>query len=339
MKDFEVNLEHLFKEKLINHKYFNPLLNREEDDYRVNDIINDEKYFKSLYEEFINIEERTFDYKYHRYSKYGTENNKENIDKSFKEAKKALFNGIDMSAYYIQDYTKHQTINIISEIFSKYNNYEREFLNYLKTNQSNNDTLFNTICNLLSKIKSSKIKYDILYKLIHSNENVTLSIQDLSICVSKLSKTDIQILKEKWIIVKDELNALLNDYATDLEREFSSHNYKAEDGMIKNEIKEILLNDDEVREWKEFFKTYNDYENFLDLVSNYFEGKSYNKEIIIKLKTGAKTKFNNRLEAIRKELSEESKLVNDIHYINLLRQIEHFKDVSDDRKIINSLQK
>ena len=30
MKDFEVNLEELFKEKLINHRYFNSLLNRED---------------------------------------------------------------------------------------------------------------------------------------------------------------------------------------------------------------------------------------------------------------------------------------------------------------------
>ena len=285
MKDFEVNLEELFKEKLINHIYFNSLLNREDNDYRVKEIINDDNYFESLYEEFIKIEERTFDKLFYKLSKYPnkpypqnikksdinyenyqnfsdeikqeieitTKYNRDNFDKADDEIKKALLSGIDMSAYYIQDYTKHKTINIISEIFSKYNNYEREFLNYLKTNQSNNDILFKTICNLLSKINSSKIKYDILHKLIHSNKNITLSIQDLSICVSKLSKTDIQILKEKWIIVKDELNALLNDYATDLEREFSSHNYKAEDGMIKNEIKEILLNDDEVREWKEFF--------------------------------------------------------------------------------------
>lgn len=212
MKDLEVDLKVLFRHKLITHTFYNPLLNKEESNYQTEKIINNEKYFDFLFEEYLKIEERAFDDTYYRFSKYGTENSITNRDNSFKEAKENFLKGNDMSAYYIQDYTKHKTINIIDNVFSKYNLYEREFLNYLETNQTNTHTLFKTICNLLSNINNTDISIEIINKIINSNDNITLSIQDLSICVSKLSKEDIQTLKVKWIIVKDELNILLNEY-------------------------------------------------------------------------------------------------------------------------------
>ncbi|MGV0827434.1 hypothetical protein ACTS9C_00910 [Empedobacter brevis] len=212
MKDLDVDLKKLFRHKLLTHTFYNPLLNREDSDNRAKKIINNEKYFDFLFEEYLKIEERTFDDTYYRFSKYGTENSIANINKSFEETKDAFLKGNDMSAYYIQDYTKHKTINIIDNVFSKYNIYEREFLNYLETNQTNTDVLYKTICNFISQISCNEISIEIVNKIIESNENVTLSIQDLSICESKLSTKDIQTLKEKWIVVKDELNILLNEY-------------------------------------------------------------------------------------------------------------------------------
>ena len=85
---------------------------------------------------------------------------------------------------------------------------------------------------------------------------------------------------------------------------------------IKKELKRILFEEnEEYYVYNDFFKNKSNYDNFLEMFSRYFEGKEYNKEIIISLKNGAKTKFNKKLYTIQKNLSEENKLVRDKKYL------------------------
>ncbi|GEM_PF-4411927 len=338
MKDLDVDLKNLFRHKLTTHSFYNPLLNREESNYHTKKIINNEKYFDLLFEEYLKIEENAFDETFYRFSKYGTENSIVNVDNSFEEAKENFLKGNDMSAYYIQDYTKHKTINIIDNVFSKYNIYEREFLNYLKTEKSNNKSTFKSIYNLVSKIENLNIKHDVIFKLINSDLNRDIVIQETGLVSSKFSKLEIEKLKTQWTIAKDKLNIKLSEYLVEIESNINNHNYIAEDTDTTNSLRELLTNHDEYREWNEFFKTLNDYNNFLDLFTKYFDGKEYNKAIVIHLKTGAKTKFNKKLNLIQKTHSEENKLINDTKYLTLLRQIEHFKDVDDIKDIYTAIQ-
>ena len=74
MKDLDVDLKNLFRHKLTTHSFYNPLLNREESNYHTKKIINNEKYFDLLFEEYLKIEENAFDETFYRFSKYGTEN-------------------------------------------------------------------------------------------------------------------------------------------------------------------------------------------------------------------------------------------------------------------------
>ncbi|MFV0156455.1 hypothetical protein OBK03_11855 [Empedobacter falsenii] len=339
MKDLDVDLKKLFKHKLLTHTYYNPLLNKEESNYQTEKIINNEKYFDLLFEEYLKIEEKVFDNTFYRFSKYGTENNIENIEKSSKKGKEAFLKGDDMSKYYIQDYTKHKTISIIDNVFSKYSIYEREFLNYLKTEKSNTKSTFKSIYNLVSKIENLNIKYDVIFNLINSDLNRDIVIQETGLVYSKFSELEIEKLKTQWAIAKGKLNIKLSEYLVEIESNINNHNYIAEDTDTTNSLRELLTNYDEYIEWNEFFKNLNDYTNFLDLFTKYFEGKEYNKEIIIHLKTGAKTKFNKKLNLIQKKHSEENKLINDTKYLTFLRQIEHFKDVDDLKIIYKAIQR
>lgn len=333
----EIDLKDFFKKKLlVHHTYIN---NENRDECRTKEIINNPKYFEFLFNEYKNINDKRFDRLYYRFYNYGFEYNLDIIDKVDKEIKNKDFNFDEL--YNIQDYSKHKTINIIDEVFYKYDVFERNFLKYSFSEKVDVNIFFQVIKNLVSQIENSYIKYDVVNTLYKDNENKIITIESLSSIVkSSFSRNEIRNLEDKWTLTKDELNLLLNEYLLNIENEFTFEVYMAEDSEIKKELKRILFEEnEEYYVYNDFFKNKSNYDNFLELFSRYFEGKEYNKEIIISLKNGAKTKFNKKLYTIQKNLSEENKLVRDKKYFILLRQIEHFKDIDDDNFIYKSLQK
>ena len=333
----EIDLKDFLKKKLLVHQTY--INNENRDEYRTKEIINNPKYFEFLFNEYKNINDKRFDRLYYRFYNYGFEYNLDIIDKVDKEIKNKDFNFDEL--YNIQDYSKHKTINIIDEVFYKYDVFERNFLKYSFSEKVDVNIFFQVIKNLVSQIENSYIKYDVVNTLYKDNENKIITIQSLSSIVkSSFSTNEIRNLEDKWTLTKDELNLLLNEYLINIENEFTFVVYMAEDSEIKKELKRILFEEnEEYYVYNDFFKNKSNYDNFLEMFSRYFEGKEYNKEIIISLKNGAKTKFNKKLYTIQKNLSEENKLVKDKKYFILLRQIEHFKDINDDNFIYKSLQK
>ncbi len=81
--------------------------------------------------------------------------------------------------------------------------------------------------------------------------------------------------------------------------------------------------------WKYAFATEQDYNLFIDLLTNFFEHKSYSlPETTVQLKRTCKTKIAKVLGEIHAELYD-SPLKSDNEYFKIVRLMNHFKDVSD----------
>jgi len=79
--------------------------------------------------------------------------------------------------------------------------------------------------------------------------------------------------------------------------------------------------------WEYAFVSEKDYILFTDILTNFFECKSYSlPKTTIKLKRTCKTKIAKVLGEIHKELSNENKLSTDNKYFELIRVLSHFEN-------------
>jgi len=97
------------------------------------------------------------------------------------------------------------------------------------------------------------------------------------------------------------------------------------ESRTKEVINETLANMDK-QGWEYAFVSEQDYNSFTDLLTNFFEYKSYSlPETTIQLKRSCKTKVAKALGEIHKELSNENKLSTDAEYFDLIRILNHFE--------------
>ncbi len=100
----------------------------------------------------------------------------------------------------------------------------------------------------------------------------------------------------------------------------------------KSRTKELIENKIKIMDksgWGYAFISENDYITFVNLLTNYFEYKSYTlPRSIIKLKRNCKTKFAQVLNEMHKNLSEKS-LKSDHGFIKIIKILNHFKHCSD----------
>lgn len=81
--------------------------------------------------------------------------------------------------------------------------------------------------------------------------------------------------------------------------------------------------------WEYAFNNEEDFNTFLDLLTNYFEYKPYKiPEHLIKIKRNCKTGFAMSLNPIHKELSEKP-LKSDREFFKIIRCLSHFHNLSD----------
>jgi hypothetical protein len=99
----------------------------------------------------------------------------------------------------------------------------------------------------------------------------------------------------------------------------------------KQVIIDALESIDKVNGWKYAFNNENDYNIFLDLLTNYFEYKPYSiPQKTISLKRDCKTRLAKAFSPIHKELSNENKkLKSDLDFFQLIRVLSHFKSSTD----------
>jgi hypothetical protein len=106
------------------------------------------------------------------------------------------------------------------------------------------------------------------------------------------------------------------------------HQVEERESQTKNVISESFENMDK-RGWEYAFVSLTDYDLFLDLLTRFFAYNPYTlPKITIQLKRTCKTKVAKALGEIHKELSEKP-LNSDKEYLNIVRLLNHFKDVSD----------
>lgn len=97
------------------------------------------------------------------------------------------------------------------------------------------------------------------------------------------------------------------------------------ESRTKKVIFETITNIDK-QGWQYAFVSEQDYNLFIDLLTNFFEYKPYTlPETIIQLKRTCKTKVAKVLGEIHKELSNENKLSTDTKYFQLIRVLSHFE--------------
>jgi len=97
------------------------------------------------------------------------------------------------------------------------------------------------------------------------------------------------------------------------------------ESRTKKVIFETITNIDK-QGWKYAFVSEQDYNLFTDLLTNFFEYKTYTlPETIIQLRRTCKTKVAKALGEIHKELSNENKLSTDTKYFQLIRVLSHFE--------------
>ena len=99
--------------------------------------------------------------------------------------------------------------------------------------------------------------------------------------------------------------------------------------LTKRLIVNIFQEMDSSKGWEYAFRSQKDYNLFVDLLTNFFEYKTYSiPDTIIQLKRTCKTRVAKALGEIHKELSENS-LTGDTKYFEIIRILNHFKDRSD----------
>lgn len=113
------------------------------------------------------------------------------------------------------------------------------------------------------------------------------------------------------------------------------------DQRIK-QIKEFIC--DELRAmhrdgWQYAFKDENDYNTFVEILSDFFVNETYTKpKSIIDLKRGTKTKFAQVLNEIYNNSIDSRTKKHDNKFYDLVRCLNHFKQLSD-REIYNAMTK
>lgn len=102
-----------------------------------------------------------------------------------------------------------------------------------------------------------------------------------------------------------------------------------DESRTKKVIIETIANIDK-KGWQYAFISEQDYNLFTDLLTNFFEYKSYTlPEKTIQLKRTCKTKLAKALGEIHKELSNENKLTTDTNYFKLIRVLNHFENETE----------
>ena len=124
-----------------------------------------------------------------------------------------------------------------------------------------------------------------------------------------INNMDYQILKERY-----------NTYLKTLPNSMCIN-----ENRTKTVITEIFANIDK-KGWEYAFSSKQDYNVFINLLTDFFEYKAYTlSETIIQLKRGCKTKVAKALGKIHKELSNENKLSTDNKYFKLIKILNHFE--------------
>lgn len=95
--------------------------------------------------------------------------------------------------------------------------------------------------------------------------------------------------------------------------------------LIKQELEKI-----DVHGWKYSFMSEEDYNIFLDLLTDYFEHRNYDLSITkIRLCKSSKTRFAKALRPIHTKLSGNS-LKSELNFFEVIRVIDQFKELSND---------
>lgn len=104
-----------------------------------------------------------------------------------------------------------------------------------------------------------------------------------------------------------------------------------ETNTTKNRTRELIENEFENIKDKCFSSDNNTYEIFINLLTNYFEGKPYSiPENKIELKRGCKTKIATVFNPIHKDLiMSDKKLKADKEYFKIIRVLSHFSGETD----------
>lgn len=146
------------------------------------------------------------------------------------------------------------------------------------------------------------------YTLVEKIKLELIGLEKLTI-----NKADYQILKFRYKAYLEQKQAL------------PAQPIDKEQNRTKQVIAETFENMDK-KGWQYAFVYEQDYNLFTDLLTNFFESKTYTlPETIIQLKRACKTKVGKVLGEIHKELSYENKLSTDTKYFQLIRVLSHFE--------------
>lgn len=118
----------------------------------------------------------------------------------------------------------------------------------------------------------------------------------------------------RYILLKEYLDKLIKEPTT------------LNGGRTKQVISETFENMDE-KGWQYAFVSEKDYNLFTDLLTNFFEYKTYSlPKNTIQLKRTCKTKVAKALGELHKELSNKNKLINDDEYFKLVKILNPFEN-------------
>lgn len=133
-----------------------------------------------------------------------------------------------------------------------------------------------------------------------------------------------------WEIIF-ETPAAFVQYFEPQQTESNQEQAKTEISQTKKDILELFETIDTKLGWKYAFRNKPDYYTFIDLLTFYFDGKPYSlPQQVINLNRNCKTRFAKHLNSIYYNKSEAKKKLNsDIEFFNIIRILNHFKDLND----------
>lgn len=233
------------------------------------------------------------------------------------------------------------------EVAKAFDNYIKEAMKYIvapisidrykNSNiplKSSVDYLISNIKNLLSEIESKDKSFNIESQI----EFLEVFIQSLSVEIEFPTFPDDPNIELKKCLIeklKVEIKGLeyLNKKNQVEELNKLKRNIPTEKDKQTLDTEQIIINEfesiDRNKGWRYAFKNENDFNSFVELLTLYFKHESYTlPQTIIQLKIRTKTKVAKALREIHKELSNEDNLRNDFKFLELIRVLSTFNNLS-----------
>ncbi len=181
-----------------------------------------------------------------------------------------------------------------------------------------NEVLFNTkesAAALFVDLHRDKTSLDLLHKR--------------NAFIGKMNNPSEVVIAESLETLTDHLRQVIQQQPLFPKTEVES--FGGEESVLKKDIEEEFKAMDN-RGWRYAFTSELDYEVFVNLLINHFEGRKHSlpSKLII-LDRDCKTKLATTLNSIHKKLSNGKKLKSDFEYLKLIRVLNHFENDSEDR--------